>query len=193
MERGSSTRTTHSAQSDEELVRAAQLAMPAFEHLYKRYVNDVYGFCLRRLGSESDAADATSAIFTRALGNIQACRPDTFRSWLYAIGRNVVNDHYRALRPTDVLEESLELKDLAAGPEEIAIRNDEHRSLAGVLDRLSEEQRSVIELRLAGLTGEEIAKVLGKSRNAIDQAQFRAVSRLRTLLAPPAVLMDESR
>jgi RNA polymerase sigma-70 factor (ECF subfamily) len=105
----------------------------------------------------------------------------------------VVNDHYRAVRPTDVLDDSLELADLADGPEEIAIRNDEHRSLAGVLDRLSEEQRSVIELRLAGLTGDEIAKVLGKSRNAIDQAQFRAVSRLRALLVPPPVRMEESR
>jgi RNA polymerase sigma-70 factor (ECF subfamily) len=193
MKQGSSSRKTYPEQSDDELVRAAQLAMPAFEHLYKRYVNDVYRFCLRRLGSESDAADATSAIFTRALANIKTCQPETFRSWLYAIGRNVINDHYRALRPIEALDDALEIVDLTAGPEELAIRNDEHRSLVGVMDRLSEEQRSVIELRLAGLTGDEIATVLGKSRNAIDQAQFRAVSRLRALLVPPPVLMEESR
>jgi RNA polymerase sigma factor (sigma-70 family) len=193
MERDSSTGTTHIAQSDDELVRAAQHAMPAFEHLYKRYVNDVYRFCLRRLWSEADAADATSAIFTRALGNIQSCRPDSFRPWLYTISRNVVNDHYRGVKPTNILHESLEIADVADGPEEIAIRNDEQRSLEDVMKRLSDEQRSVIELRLAGLSGNEIAQVLGKSRNAIDQAQFRAVSRLRLLLVPLNVGMEESR
>ena len=45
--------------TDDQLVRAAQHALPAFEHLYRRYVNDVFRFCCRRLNSESDAADAT--------------------------------------------------------------------------------------------------------------------------------------
>jgi RNA polymerase sigma-70 factor (ECF subfamily) len=186
-------RTIQAAPTDDDLVRAAQLALPAFEQLYQRYVNDVYRFCLRRLQSEADAADATSAIFTRALANIKACQPATFRSWLYAIGRNVVTDHYRALHPTEVLDGSLEVVDSSAGPEEVAIQQDESRSLANVLKRLSDEQRAVIELRLAGLTGNEIAIALGKSRNAIDQAQFRAISRLRTLLVPPTVMMDEPR
>lgn len=187
------TRTTQAAASDDDLVRAAQLALPAFEQLYQRYVNDVYRFCRRRLDSDADAADATSAIFTRALSNIKSCQPASFRSWLFAIGRNVVTDHYRAARPTEALAESLELPDGSAGPEELAIRHDEQRSLARVLNRLSEDQRSVIELRLAGLTGNEIAAVLGKTRNAVDQAQFRAISRLRTLLVPPTVFMEESR
>ena len=193
MEATVSPRTTQVAPSDDDLVRAAQLALPAFEQLYQRYVNDVYRFCLRRLKSEADAADATSAIFTRALANIKACQPDTFRSWLYAIGRNVVTDHYRALHPTEALDQSLEVVDRSAGPEEVAIQHDESRSLADVLKRLSDEQRSVIELRLAGLNGNEIATVLGKSRNAIDQAQFRAIARLRTLLVAPAIVMDEAR
>jgi RNA polymerase sigma factor (sigma-70 family) len=184
--------TTGKQPTDDELVAAAKLALPAFEQLYLRYVNDVFQFCRRRLDSEADAADATSAIFTRALANIKACQPATFRSWLYAIGRNVITDHYRAVRPTEALDASWELADQTVGPEDLAIQHDEHQSLEGVLDRLSEEQRSVIELRLAGLTGNEIAQVLGKSRNAIDQAQFRAISRLRVLLVPPAVLMEES-
>lgn len=193
MEETSITRTTQAAPPDDELVRAAQLALPAFELLYQRYVNDVFRFCQRRLHSDADAADATSAIFTRALMNIKTCQPASFRSWLYAIGRNVVTDHYRALHPTEALGESFDLPDLAAGPEELAIQDDEQRSLQRVLRSLSDEQRSVIELRLAGLTGNEIADVLGKTRNAIDQAQFRAVTRLRELLAPPAMQMEETR
>jgi RNA polymerase sigma-70 factor, ECF subfamily len=178
--------------TDDQLVAAAQQALPAFEHLYRRYVNDVYRFCLRRLDSETDAADATSAVFTRALSSIKSCQAHSFRPWLFTIARNVVTDHYRAARQTHALDESLEIADLASGPEELAIQGDERRSLAAVLARLTDEQRSIIELRLAGLSANEIASALGKSRNAIDQMQFRAVARLRTLLAGPVLQMEET-
>jgi DNA-directed RNA polymerase specialized sigma24 family protein len=39
----------------------------------------------------------------------------------------------------------------------------------------------VMELRLAGLTSREIGEVLGKLPNAVDQAQFRAMTRLKLL------------
>jgi RNA polymerase sigma-70 factor (ECF subfamily) len=61
-----------------------------------------------------------------------------------------------------------------------------------LLSQLTEDQRSVIELRLSGMTADEIAAILGKTRNAVDQAQFRAVSRLRVLLAA-ATPKEEAR
>ena len=179
--------------SDDQLVRAAQHALPAFEHLYRRYVNDMFRFCCRRLNSETDAADATSAIFTRALANIGACQAQSFRPWLFTIARNVVTDHYRAARPVETLDESIEVTDEAVGPEELAIAGDERQSLTAALRQLTDEQRSIIELRLAGLSANEIAAALGKSRNAIDQMQYRAVARLRKLLAVPVLQMEEAR
>ena len=178
--------------TDDELVSAAQEALPAFEHLYRRYVNDVYRFCYRRVGSESDAADVTSMVFTRALTHIQTCQPSTFRPWLYAIARNVVTDFFRSSHPVTVLDDAIPVIDQANGPEEIAIQRDQRRSLDEVLRFLSDDQRSVIELRLAGLTAAEIAEALGKTRNAIDQAQFRAVTRLRQLLVPQSLQMEET-
>ena len=44
----------------------------------------------------------------------------------------------------------------------------------------------MLELRLAGLTDAEIARVLGRSHGAIRSIQFRAVARLRTLLGAEA-------
>ena len=177
--------------SDDELVIAAQSALPAFEHLYRRYVNDVYRFCLRRLESEADAADATSVVFTRALTSIKNCQATTFRPWLFTIARNVVTDHFRSARPVIGLDASLEIVDQTQGPEDLAVAGDERRRLTALLRQLTDEQRSIIELRLAGMNAAEIARVLGKSRNAIDQMQFRAVSRLRALLAPPVMQLEE--
>ena len=44
------------------------------------------------------------------------------------------------------------------------------------------DQRRVVELRLAGLKGDEIATILGKRRNAVDALQFRAIARMRQVL-----------
>jgi len=179
--------------SDEELVAAAQHALPAFEHLYRRHVHDVFHYCARRLSSESDAADATSIVFTRALTNICSCQPSTFRPWLYTIARHVVIDHYRAARPTGEIDEAHDVVDQALGPEELTILHDQRRTVERALTRLPEGERSVIELRLAGLSTVEIAAALGKTRNAIDQAQFRAIAHLRDLLCPPTQPMGASR
>jgi RNA polymerase sigma factor (sigma-70 family) len=63
------------------------------------------------------------------------------------------------------------------------------------LSQLSDDQRQIVELRLAGLTSKEIASALGRTPNAIDQAQFRAINRLRALLAEttPGRNMEEPR
>jgi DNA-directed RNA polymerase specialized sigma24 family protein len=52
-----------------------------------------------------------------------------------------------------------------------------------LLLRLPPDQRRILELRLAGLTGPEIAAVLGKRLGAVKVAQSRAIARLRQILA----------
>jgi DNA-directed RNA polymerase specialized sigma24 family protein len=50
------------------------------------------------------------------------------------------------------------------------------------LTRLPEGQRRVVELRLAGLTGPEVAAALGRSHDAVRSEQRRALAALRELL-----------
>ena len=73
--------------------------------------------------------------------------------------------------------------DLAPGPEDLALRGETRRSVQALLARLPTEQRRVVELRLAGLTGPEIARVLGRRPEAVKSMQFRAYARLRRLLS----------
>jgi len=67
------------------------------------------------------------------------------------------------------------------------------------MGRLTELQRQVLEYRFAaGLTGAEIAVLLGRKENAIKQLQHAAIVRLRHLLAeerhaPPAESSRQSR
>ncbi|MDF3038732.1 MAG: transcriptional regulator, LuxR family [Thermomicrobiales bacterium] len=56
------------------------------------------------------------------------------------------------------------------------------RSVSEALALLPEEQRRIVELRLAGLTGPEVAAALGRSHDSVRTTQRRALARLRTLL-----------
>jgi RNA polymerase sigma-70 factor (ECF subfamily) len=153
----------------------------AFAPLYVRYFDKVYGYCYRRLGMADEAADATSMVFARALTALPTCRDEAFRSWLFAIAHNVLADHYRGRREERSLDDALEVPDRGQSPEEAAIVAEARATVTRLLGQLPDEQRHVMELRLAGLTSREIGEMLGKQPNAIDQAQFRAMTRLKLL------------
>jgi RNA polymerase sigma-70 factor (ECF subfamily) len=178
-----------------ELVARAQRDPRAFAPLYDRYAEPVYRYCHRRLGEPEAAADVTALVFTRAIAALDRYREGSFRSWLFTIAHNAITDAFRARasRPEAPLDAAAELPDpaRAAAPEEAALAAEARRSLLGALARLPDDQRRIVELRLAGLTGPEIAAVLGRSVGAVKIAQHRAYSRLRTILVDDGAYQPE--
>ncbi len=169
---------------DEKVLVARAVGNPeAFAPLYLRYFDRIHAYCYRRLGTPEEAADVTSIVFSRALASLRAFRGDSFRSWLFAIAHNALADHYRDRRPERSLDAAVWLRDRHPSPEDEAIAHEAQRTVSSLLAELPEEQRHVVELRLAGLTSKEVGAVLGKHANAIDQAQYRAMTRLRVLAA----------
>jgi RNA polymerase sigma-70 factor (ECF subfamily) len=165
-------------------VHCAAADPQAFAALYREYLRPVYQYCYRRMASAEDAEDATSLVFTKALATFAHRRGDgAVRSWLFAIAHNVVADHYRARRSLVALDDAAQEADPAATPETVSADADALRAL---LARLPADQARILELQLAGLTGPEIAAVLGKSHTAVKVARFRAYARLREVLGEPA-------
>jgi RNA polymerase sigma-70 factor (ECF subfamily) len=171
---------------DAELVTLAQHDPRAFALLYARYLDPIHRYCYRRLGSREAAEDATSLVFAKALSALPRYHDTSFRSWLFTIAHRVVIDRYRDIRPEQALETATAVLDDAPSLEELTISAEERRSVRALLASLPEHQRRVVELRLAGLTGGEIAQVLGRSRASVDVTQCRAVARLRVLLGQGA-------
>ena len=170
-------------------LRAARLDPARFAPLYRRYVADVFWFCYRRLDHREDAADATSRTFANALASLGSFRPDpanpgaTFRAWLFRIAGNVVIDMQRRRRTQHPIEDAaLRLIHPGPTPEEHALASDDARRLHDLLARLPERQRRIVELRLADLSGAEIAEATGMSLSAVKSAQFRAFQTLRVLM-----------
>ncbi len=167
---------------DAELVTLAQRDPHAFALLYARYLDPVHRYCYRRLGSREAAEDATSLVFAKALSALPRYHDTSFRRWLFTIAHHVIVDRYRDTHPAHPLDAAYEVRDDGPSPEELAIAADERRSVHALLTRLPEHQRRVVELRLAGLTGPEIAHTLGRTQANVDVTQYRAVARLRRLL-----------
>jgi RNA polymerase sigma-70 factor (ECF subfamily) len=174
---------------DAVLVARAQRERQAFAPLYRRYVEAVYRYCYRHLGNQEEAEDATSQIFTQALAALSRLGDQPFRAWLFAIAHNVVTDvhRYRARSArhvsVPVVEGVTELTDPDPTPEHQILAAEQGRAIRTLLAQLPEESRRLLELRLAGLTDAEIARILGRTHGAVRVAQHRAVMRLRALHA----------
>jgi RNA polymerase sigma-70 factor (ECF subfamily) len=166
-----------------ELVAAAQRNRAAFAPLYALYARPVYRYCYRRLGSHEAAEDATSQTFVKALAGLDRFAGTAFRGWLYTIADRVVTDLYRRTRPQAEMDEALDLFSHDPEPEDAAIVAETGRTLQTMISQLTLDQQRVVALRLAGLTGPEIAAVLGRDHQAVKSLQFRAYRRLRELLS----------
>jgi len=174
------------AGGDAELVARAKEDPHEFAALYRRHVDAVYRYCAHRLGGRQAAEDATSEIFFKAFTSIRTCRDDrSFRSWLFAIAHNVVTDSYRTRRPNEPIDAAADVLDPSPNPEDEAVAADGERSVLALLARLVPRQARILELRLAGLTGPEIAQVLGCSLAAVKIGQIRGYARLREIVGEP--------
>jgi RNA polymerase sigma-70 factor (ECF subfamily) len=169
------------ADDDHALVAAALRDREAFAPLYVRYAVPIYRYCYRRLGSREYAEDATSIVFEKALAALHTHRGGSFRGWLFTIAHNVSVTVGKERRHVPLVAVET-VVDAAPSPEDLALAADDHRSLHALMDALSVDQRRVVELRLSGLTGAEIAQVLGKSVASIKMLQLRAMARLRRSL-----------
>ena len=186
--------TWTSGDSDEALARAAGSDRQAFAVLYRRWAEPVYRYCYRRLRTREAAEDATSQTMTRAMTGIDRFRGGSFPAWLFTIARNVViSAAERSGRPIVALDAIAEPPDHQPGPEALAMAGDASRELYAALDALTDDQRQVIELRLADLTTAEIADAMGREPVAVRMLQHRAVRRLRDILSsPPPVASNPS-
>jgi len=163
----------------------ADSVLARFQTMYDDYRNDILRYCRYRLPTDQDAEDATQEIFLhayRALPGWQD-RGSQERAWLFSIAHNEVVDRYRAdaRKPQTALDDALLLHDHSPSPEQWVMTTGDLEQALRLLGQLSDGQRQVMELRLVGLSGAEIAGVLGKPHATVRKLQERALHRLTEL------------
>lgn len=150
----------------------------------------MYAFFAYRLGGRDEAEDLTQQTFERALRAWERFDPGRGRvgTWLMAIARNLLIDHYRARTPEGAAPLSLE----DVNPDALPAANGAIPSLglepelARALDGLAQRDREILALRYgADLTGPEIVELTGLSLANVQQIISRSLRRLREAIADP--------
>ena len=84
------TKSIQHVESDAELVNRfrSEKDMQVLGSLYQRYMELVYGVCLKYLKDTEQAKDAVMQIFEELVVKLQKHQVDNFKSWLYVLARN---------------------------------------------------------------------------------------------------------
>ncbi len=178
---------------ERELVARARHDVEAFAELYRRHVDAVHAFALRRTGDRSRAEDVTAATFERALAGLRRYRwrDPGLRPWLLRIAANEIIDGARRerRRATDRARAARhrysahEADDPYDRVTERLDAEHRHERLRRALDGLPPRYQNVLALRhLAGLEPAAVAAALGVSRPTLAVLTHRATAALRRAL-----------
>ncbi|KGM57503.1 RNA polymerase sigma factor [Lysobacter arseniciresistens ZS79] len=162
----------------------------SFERLYARHRGPLYRFLLRQLREPPLADELFQDIWQRVIAARDDWTPDAlFRTWLFRIAHNRLADHWRAARhrppaPADGDERAARQPDPST-PEHELSDFEQRRRLQRAIDRLPDDQRSVVLLRLEQeLSLEEIGAVTGVGRETVKSRLRYAMDKLRAELNP---------
>lgn len=155
-----------------------------FSGLYASTFDALLGFALRRVARPEDAADVVAETFLVAWRRFDDIPPgDEARLWLYGVARRTLANQRRGAERRMALTERIGSRlrrELAAAVPDPADRITEQVVVREALDRLADRDREVLELTAwEGLTGPEIAVVLGVSEVAVRARLSRARRRFR--------------
>jgi RNA polymerase sigma-70 factor (ECF subfamily) len=138
--------------------------------LYQRYMDLIYGVCLKYLKEPEDAKDCVLNIFEELVTKLQKHEVENFKSWLYQLAKNHCLMRLRSAK---------KLQNVKIDP--ALMQSDEDLHLSGALEKeenllqlekcmeqLMDEQRTTIELfYMQGKCYNEIAEETGLEWNKV--------------------------
>ena len=154
---------------------------------------------LRRIGFTPDeATDLVCASTEKALRGFDNFKQDkVFKDWFMRIVKNTATDYIRK-KKTEAVTTSLNAGVTLHGYDKSWVehetyysdyllydpyqKSDDEMALNNALAFLPRGQREVLEMRMAGLTWEEIATDLGRNISTVKTSGMRAIRRMRQVM-----------
>jgi RNA polymerase sigma-70 factor (ECF subfamily) len=175
-----------------------QIINPAFDNLYKKYQNAVFGFAYYLTQNRGDAED----LFQEAWLRIAKKLPDevnmqSIKAWIFTVVANLHRDELRKkrIRRLFFLQKAMSLEKentmfsflpdqpVSINPEEVN-QTDMGRDISQAMARLPDRQRRVFVLKeIAEFKQAEISDILRIPLGTVKSLMHRAVTRLRRELS----------
>jgi RNA polymerase sigma-70 factor (ECF subfamily) len=158
--------------TDAELVAAYQKSseLDVLAMLYQRYMELVYGVCLKYLPDEESAKDAVMNIFEELINKLKNHQVDNFRGWLHVVAKNHCLMQLRSAKNVKIttlnesvvqLEENLHLNG-------VMDKESQLEQMTGCIQTLPGEQKQCIELfYLQNKSYNEIVDITGFDWNSV--------------------------
>ena len=179
-----------SADPDKELIDKYKVSgsLEVLGNLYQRYMELVYGVCLKYLKEPEDAKDCVLNIFEELVTKLKKHEVDNFKGWLYQLTKNhclmKLRKHKGATVNIDMSfmhsEENLHLDGELEKEENL-------KQMQYCLEQLNKQQRQVVELfylnnkcykEISEITAMEVNKVRSFIQNGRRNLKICMESRL---------------
>ena len=156
---------------------------------WDRHHDEIYAFLLDATRNPAVAEDLLQDAFIRLLREMRSSRaPEQLRAWLYRVAANLVVDRGRRLvarRWFDRFGVPGHRLAYDESPEAKMLVDEAERELDRALGDLPADARTALLLAAEGLSGQEIAQAIGRSKAATRTLMCRARVRVRHELAAP--------
>lgn len=157
---------------DRELVSLFRTSgnMDVLAVLFQRYMDLLYGVCLKYLKQPESAKDAVMQIFEELVTKLPKHEVDNFKSWLYTLAKNYCLMQLRTpknLKTTEFNADSMQLEE-EMHLNGIQVKEENLQKLERCLQTLSTEQKVAVELfYLQNKCYKEIAEATGIEWNKV--------------------------
>ena len=148
---------------------------------WESHKSQLRAYIEHQLDEKDSVEDILQEVYIKASKNIRQLQSKgSLKSWLYAITRNTIMDHYRKRKSFEALPD-----DIAPEPQNTVEEN--HKILAScikpLLEELPDKYRIPLELsELEGVSQKEIAVKLGLSVSGAKSRVQRARAKLREVM-----------
>lgn len=170
--------------TDEELVLqfTKKQSSAAFEELYDRYIDKVYGRCLSFTQSEEESKDFAHDIFIKVIHSMGDLKePKYFSSWLFRVSYNFLINRYKEKKKWELEGLNDDLWMESDEDLEESSFTDAARLKIG-LSKLSTEERTPLLMYYQDeMSIKEIASIVEAGESAIKMRLKRSRDRLKSI------------
>lgn len=163
---------SHTSLTDAELIvlykRTSDLQV--LGNLYQRYMDLVYGVCLKYFKESERSKDAVMQIFEELVTKLLKHNVDNFKSWLYQLAKNHCLMQLRTPRnlKTVNIDPSLMQSDENVHLNGVLEKEENFQRLEHCLTTLTEHQQQAVKLfYLEGKCYNEIVEIMGMDWNQV--------------------------
>ncbi|MDX1407384.1 MAG: sigma-70 family RNA polymerase sigma factor, partial [Saprospiraceae bacterium] len=138
--------------------------------LYDRYIELVFGVCVKYLKDAHAAEDAAMDIFEALMTKLKSHRVDYFRGWLYSVSRNHCLQILRKRKP--VITQEIDASIVHSGehlhPDDRKLLEHRENGLLDCMSKLPEmQQQSIRMFYYESKSYQEISETLSVSKDRI--------------------------